>query len=170
MWMLCCRLTSLTVETCSESHIMWMLCCRLTSFLCSHPWPAGSTNLAWLRGIGGICNSQATGGSENGRNVLRVSCVDALSKIYFFFELTPVACRFHAVAEENLVWLNGATGRCRPPLSEGSATRRPLVGAKTVETCSESHVWMLCRRFTSFLSSQQWPAGSTPSLGIFWLG
>ena len=118
------------------------------------------------------CDSQATGGSKNARNVLRVSSLDSLSKIYLFlsspqwpagftpshaiaeknlallsgggrdasdpllrlaghwweqkrskraaslmsgffvkdllvFELPPVACRFHAVAEENLAWLRG---------------------------------------------------------------
>ena len=127
------------------------------------------------------CDSQATGGSKNARNVLRVSCLDSLSKIYLFlrspqwpagftpshaiaeknlallsgggreacdpllrlaghwweqkrskraaslmsgffvedllvFELPPVACRFHAVAEENLAWLRGVQLGTADPL------------------------------------------------------
>ena len=98
---------------------------------------------------------------RNGRNVLRVSCVDALSKIYFFLSSHQWPTSGLQVPRRRgrksrlAKW--GTTGRRRPPLSEGSATRRPPVGAKTVETCSESHVWMLCRRFTFFLSSHQWP-------------
>ena len=127
------------------------------------------------------CDSQATGGSKNARNVLRVSSLDSLSKIYLFlsspqwpagftpshaiaeknlallsgggreasdpllrlaghwweqkrskraaslmsgffvkdllvFELPPVACRFHAVAEENLAWLRGVQLGTADPL------------------------------------------------------
>ena len=161
------------------------------------------------------CDSQATGGSKNARNVLRVSCLDSLSKIYLFlsspqwpagftpshaiaeknlallsgggreasdpllrlaghwweqkrskcaaslmsgffvedllvFEFSPVACGFHAISRHRrkkssfAKW--GRARSLRPP----PATRRPLVGAKTLETCCESHVWILCRRFTCF--------------------
>ena len=85
----------------------------------------------------------------------RSKCAASLKSGFFVedllvFELSPVACGFHAISRHR--WKKssfakwGRARSLRPP----PATCRPLVGAKTLETCCESHIWILCQRFTCF--------------------
>ena len=65
------------------------------------------------------CDSQATGGSKNARNVLRVSSLDSLSKIYLFLSSPQWPAGFtpsHAIAEKNLALLSGGGREASDPL------------------------------------------------------